>query len=137
MIGPFRGEYRFLSNFYPSPFLLDGHEFPTVEHYYQAEKMISEEDFRRVVKAPTPQDAKRLARSLPMNPAFEADKRAIMLVAVTLKFGQNGDLRAQLVATGNESLAELNTWGDRYWGICGDGQNWLGRILMMVREVYR
>ena len=34
----FKGEYAFLSNFYPSTFILDGKIYPTVEHYFQAQK---------------------------------------------------------------------------------------------------
>jgi len=33
-----RADFVFLSHFYPSPILLDGEIWPTVEHYYQAQK---------------------------------------------------------------------------------------------------
>ena len=30
---------------------------------------------------------------------------------------------------------EGNTWNDTFWGVCnGQGQNWLGKILMLVRS---
>jgi predicted NAD-dependent protein-ADP-ribosyltransferase YbiA (DUF1768 family) len=57
---------------------------------------------------------------------------------VEQKFKLNSKLRAQLLATGNEWLEETNTWGDTFWGVCnGVGQNWLGAILMSVREKLR
>ena len=35
-------------------------------------------------------------------------------------------------------LVEGNTWGDRFWGVCGGvGLNWLGRLLMQVRDEVR
>ena len=33
-----RGMFGFLSHFHPAPILLDGEVWPTVEHYYQAQK---------------------------------------------------------------------------------------------------
>jgi N-glycosidase YbiA len=30
--------FRFLSHFHPAPIVLDGETWPTVEHYYQAQK---------------------------------------------------------------------------------------------------
>ena len=45
------------------------------------------------------------------------------------------ELREQLLATGEAQLIEGNTWNDTFWGVCkGKGQNWLGRILVEVRE---
>lgn len=54
------------------------------------------------------------------------------------KFTQNEDLKAKLLATGNDILEEGNTWGDRVWGtVNGVGENRLGKILMRVREELR
>ena len=40
-----------------------------------------------------------------------------------------------LLATGEEYLVEGNTWGDKYWGVCGGiGLNHLGKLLMQVRD---
>ena len=36
----FHGEYRFLSNFYPVKVEYDGVQYPTVEHAYQAAKVM-------------------------------------------------------------------------------------------------
>jgi len=50
----------------------------------------------------------------------------------------DADLRAKLLATGNEELIEGNTWGDTFWGVCdGKGLNKLGQLLMVVRQMYR
>ena len=51
------------------------------------------------------------------------------------KVYQNDDLADCLVDTGDQPLIEGNTWGDRFWGVCGGtGMNHLGRLLMEVRE---
>ncbi len=47
-------------------------------------------------------------------------------------------LRERLLATGDQTLIEGNTWGDTYWGVCrGVGLNNLGTLLMQVREECR
>ena len=47
-------------------------------------------------------------------------------------------LRAKLLATGDQELAEENTWGDMFWGTCnGQGKNRLGILLMHMRSMIR
>lgn len=111
-----------------------------MEHYYQAYKADSAQGFQHVLSAPTPAEAKRRGRKVGMRPQFEDDKRMIMLNGVLAKFTQHPELRHQLALTGRHELAEVNTWGDRYWGMVSasaglEGENWLGRILMMAREL--
>jgi len=54
------------------------------------------------------------------------------------KFLQNPELRDKLLATNDAYLVEGNNWKDTYWGICnGVGENWLGRILMIVRHALK
>ena len=44
-------------------------------------------------------------------------------------------LRKRLAATAPLDLIEGNTWGDRFWGVYeGEGENWLGRLLMEIRD---
>lgn len=40
MIGPFRGKYRFLSNFWLVPVKLDGEIYPSVEHALKMKRCI-------------------------------------------------------------------------------------------------
>ena len=58
--------------------------------------------------------------------------------AVLRKFERHADLRAILLATGDEEIVE-NAPGDFYWGCGADGsgKNMLGRILMETREILR
>ena len=54
------------------------------------------------------------------------------------KFMRHPELAKQLRTTSPHTLVELNSWGDRFWGVCrGRGQNHLGRILMAVRDALR
>jgi predicted NAD-dependent protein-ADP-ribosyltransferase YbiA (DUF1768 family) len=56
-----RSEFGFLSHFHPSPILLDGRIWPTVEHYYQAQKSDQPAYREAVWSATSPGIAKRLA----------------------------------------------------------------------------
>ena len=55
----FKDDYRFLSNFYPSPFVYNDVYFSTNEHFYQAHKAIDRNDFLQIAQAPTPGAAPR------------------------------------------------------------------------------
>jgi ribA/ribD-fused uncharacterized protein len=57
---------------------------------------------------------------------------------VRRKFELHPELRAMLLATGEEAIAEANP-ADRYWGVGGDGTglNKLGQIMTRVRTELR
>lgn len=130
----FTGPYRFLSNFYSAPVMLDGMVYPTVEHAFQAAKS-SHPGYRENVRlASSPGQAKRISRTAPLRDDWESVRLQIMADLVWLKF-QDPNLRRQLIATAGRRLVEGNDWGDKFWGcVRGIGQNHLGRILMNVRE---
>ena len=133
-ISEFRGEFRFLSNFWPSVVVLDGIEFANVEAAYQAAKSLDIEFRLKVKAAKTPGDAKRLGKSLVLRPDWNDVKLSIMEQLLRQKF-QDEILAKQLLATGNEELVEGNTWGDVFWGVCrGVGENNLGKLLMRIRD---
>ena len=134
MIDKFDGEYAFLSNYSASPFRINYVLFPTMEHYFQANKADNQNDYLHIAYAPTPGEAKRLGRKIQLRPDWEEIKDNVMLTGLRKKFA-NPELRNLLLATGDEELVEGNYWGDTYWGVCnGVGQNKLGKLLMQVRE---
>ncbi|MEN9217237.1 MAG: NADAR family protein [Gloeomargarita sp. HHBFW_bins_162] len=132
--------YGYLSNFSPHPIRLDGHTWPTVEHYYQAQKFVGTPDEYLVAKIrqlPTPMLAAQTGRNpqYKRRPDWEAIKRDVMLKAVRCKFTTHPDLTRLLLATGTEELVE-NSPIDTYWGCGPNGTGWnhLGKILMQVRQ---
>jgi ribA/ribD-fused uncharacterized protein len=135
VIDRFDGEHRFLSNFLPEPVVFARIEYPTVEHAFQAAKTHDRALKLAVTAAPSPGAAKRMGRKLPLRADWERVKTDIMRTLVRLKFSTHQELRELLLATREARLIEENTWDDTFWGVCkGKGQNWLGRILMEVRE---
>lgn len=142
MISEFRGEFAFLSNFYACEVEFEGEVYPTVEHAFQAAKTENPEERARVRSAKTPKGAKMLGRRVTLRPGWDYQRVDVMKELVRKKF-HHPKMREKLLATGDEELVEGNTWHDRYWGRCicpkhdGDGLNWLGRILMRIREELR
>lgn len=134
MINQFRGEYRFLSNFYPSIVVYDN-VYPTVEHFFQAMKTKDTSIREAFALLPTPGDAKKLGRKLTLREDWEQMKFDVMELGLRKKFS-DPDLAKRLVETYPHDLIEGNWWNDKIWGICfktNEGENHLGRILMIVR----
>ena len=138
IIQEFKDEFRFLSNFYPSSIVLDGICYPTAEHAYQAYKTLDKNKRQGFSYIETPGLAKKAGRALEIRKDWDNVKLAIMFRIVFEKFKQNPRLVEMLLSTENAWLVEGNNWGDSYWGKSfktQNGENWLGRILMLVRSV--
>ena len=138
VIGPFDGEYRFLSNFFASSVVLDGEEYPSVEHAYQAAKTLVHSEQQQIKLAETPGKAKRLGRRVTLRSDWENVKIDVMARLVKQKFVSHSELTTKLLATGEAYLVEFNNWHDSFWG-CSDGygENHLGQILMQTRNELR
>ena len=135
-----RERYACLSNFAPYPFELDGRVWPTVEHYFQAQKFPGSPYQEEIRSAAMPTKAKQLGRSRahPLRADWERVKEEVMRRAVLQKFESRAELREVLLGTGDEELVEAAP-RDYYWGCgaSGTGRNRLGQILMEVREALR
>lgn len=153
VIPRFEGEYRFLSNFAPSPIsvtplrIAERLVFPTGEHMFQALKYkaidpavgMRHQYVHSVISDPDPNHAKKMGRKVKIDVAkWESIRIEMMRQTVWEKFKQNGLLVPRLLDTDSAMLVEGNTWGDTFWGrVDGRGYNLLGSILMEVRGFYR
>lgn len=143
VIDRFEGGYAFLSNFYPVAITVSvpiggGYsskfDMPSVEHAYQAMKCADRPSWERIYQAETPGKAKRLGRTVQSRQGWDGMKVSVMRDLLTQKF-QYPPLEALLLQTRHAIMIEGNDWGDRFWGqVDGEGENWLGRLLMMVRD---
>lgn len=139
------------SNWYTSPFVEDDIEFRTVEHYmmYHKAKLMGDETIMQsVLGTDNPATVKALGRKVKN---FDADLWSkncyqIVLRGNILKFQNHPQLKAKLLATGENTIAEAADY-DKIWGIGLNaaqarkvkpsewkGQNLLGEILMEVRS---
>eukprot|EP00928_Gymnodinium_smaydae_P066326 TRINITY_DN49359_c0_g1_i1.p1 TRINITY_DN49359_c0_g1~~TRINITY_DN49359_c0_g1_i1.p1 ORF type:complete len:195 (+),score=19.45 TRINITY_DN49359_c0_g1_i1:68-586(+) len=115
------------------PISVDGREWPSTEHYFQAMKFEGTPLADRVRETIHPLEAKRLGRTGRLRPDWERVKYEVMLRAVRAKFQQHADLRAKLLSTAPFPIVEhcLDAeWGD---GGNGSGKNLFGQVLTRVR----
>jgi ribA/ribD-fused uncharacterized protein len=129
-------EFRGFSNFAPSPMVIRGKRYATVEHYFQSMKFVSPMWQEAIRVAPTPARAKQLGASkdYEIRDDWQKIREPIMLEALRAKFKQNAGLLQQLKDTGARPLVEAGP--DAFWGEgrLKNGKNRLGKLLMQVRE---
>ncbi len=136
----FRGEYDFLSNFYPREIYFLGIKFPTAEHAYVAAKTTDQFIRQEIAKLSTPGKAKRFGRELDLRPDWDDIKVDVMKNLIFRKFLDDLDLRERLHAIPDDiEIIEHNTWHDNFWGVCEcgkceGGQNILGSLLQATRK---
>ena len=159
MIEQFKDDYRWLSNFWLA-IIIDrqGVVQPASEYVYQTEKTLKESERIWISEARSCGEAKRRGQQVTLRPDWNEIKVSRMMYVSLLKYEQHEDLRRKLVATDGHTLIEGNCWNDWFWGAipynpnaqgqsglplwegtdCAwAGYNWLGRILMMVRDMYK
>lgn len=129
--------FGFFSNFSRYSIILDGREWPTTEHYFQAQKYINTPRYEDIANAPTPRIAADLGRvrSIPIRPDWEEIKNEIMKKCVLEKVNTYKEIKNALISTGDQEIIEDSPI-DYYWG-CGKdgtGKNMLGKILMEIRK---
>ena len=131
--------YYEFTNFSSYPIKLDGKEWPTTEHYFQAQKFIGTPYAEAIRKQRYPRGAFDMSRNPNVSRWRRGDwdqvKDDVMLKCLRAKFTQHKDLKKMLLDTGERNLIE-HTFNDSYWGDGGDGsgQNKLGKLLMQVRK---
>ena len=152
-INSFRGRFVFLSNFYPCKIEHKGIEYPSVEHYYVALKVTGMQfidgvyytapDFRELIaRILDAGDVKKLGRRVKVRSDWNEKKLEFMEWGIREKF-KDPKLGEMLLDTGDLELIEGNNWHDVYYGKCschkcnGSGENYLGKILMKIREELR
>ncbi len=132
--------YGEFSNFAPYAIRLKDKTWPTVEHYYQAQKFAGQPDEEQIRHARSAKHAARMGRDRKrtMRNKWDCYRDEVMLGAVKAKFAQHPDLERLLLSTGKLQLVE-HTRHDSYWGDGGNGsgRNMLGRYLMRVRREIR
>jgi ribA/ribD-fused uncharacterized protein len=132
--------YGEFSNFSAHPFTLNGRNWPTSEHYFQAQKFAGTAHEEEIRLLSSPMVAARAGRSRqrPLRSDWEVVKDDIMREALKAKFTQHPDLKALLLSTEDAVLVE-HTRNDSYWADAGDGsgKNRLGELLMELREQLR
>lgn len=139
------------SQWWESPFEVEGIIYKTAEHWMMAKKAELFEDtaiLEKIIVCKSPAEAKKLGREVKnyeeqkwLNHRFQIVKEGNLH-----KFNQNNDLKTMLLNTGNRILVEASPV-DAIWGIgmasdhkdCAHPERWrglnlLGFALMEVRD---
>jgi ribA/ribD-fused uncharacterized protein len=139
------------SQWFPSPFTLDGVYYGCCEQFMMAEKarvFDDEDSLRQILAAHHPREQKSLGRKVRDFDAglWNSACRGVVFTANLAKFSQNDALRERLLNTGDRTIVEASPV-DTIWGIglapndpkaCQPdqwrGTNWLGIALMQTRD---
>lgn len=133
----------FLSNFYLTPIMYGGRTYQSAEHLYQAATCVERIDRDKIRETTSPRSVKILARFLKKRPEWDNEKLIrTMFKTLKLKF-RKAWLKKLLQATGDAKLVHLNYWHDTFYGVCictqhkRTGKNWLGVLLMKLRDEFK
>jgi ribA/ribD-fused uncharacterized protein len=101
-------QWGWLSQFAPFPCTLDGVEWPTAEHYYQAQKTTDPAERERIRAARTAKEALDLGRRAKHHRSdwTLAVKMAFVERVVRAKLAAYPELREKLLATGDAVIRE-------------------------------
>jgi ribA/ribD-fused uncharacterized protein len=130
------------SQWYPSPFTVDGVSYPTAEHWMMAGKarLFGDADAeRRVLAAPHPKAAKAIGRQVRgfVERRWLDERFELIVRGNVAKFEQHAAMGEFLLGTGDRVLVEASPV-DRIWGIglaadderAGDPELWRGLNLL-------
>ena len=139
-IKEFKGRYRFLSNFYLTPVIIDGMQFRSAEHAYMSFKSNNKDWKLKCMSTDIPPgQIKKLSKDIVLVEHWDKNKTHTMEKVIWAKF-QSQLMKEQLLETGDAIIEEGNEWNDRFWGVdlkTGIGENNLGIILMKTRDKLR
>mmetsp|Transcript_2290 Transcript_2290/g.3797 ORF Transcript_2290/g.3797 Transcript_2290/m.3797 type:complete len:184 (+) Transcript_2290:32-583(+) len=143
------------SNWCPAKFKTDdGILFQNSEQYmmWGKAKLFGDETMaQKILETPDPRQVKGLGRKVRNfdGKLWNKEAKNIVRDGCLLKFRQNKTMNETLLSTGNKMLVEASPH-DSIWGIGLDaaaarkvkeedwpGTNWLGQVLMEVREILR
>lgn len=139
--------YGWLGNMSPYPVFYQGYEYSTAEALFQCLRFDDEDVIQEIWEQASPMAAKMKAKKhrqkMVIAPCSAPDINHMEMVLM-LKIEQHGELRTQLLATGNSTIIEDCTKRRRatFWGaalIDGEwkGENRLGKLWMELRERLR
>jgi ribA/ribD-fused uncharacterized protein len=152
--GEDKGEFRTFSNQAEYPIQINDIRYPSVEHYFQAQKAKEfgdEETYKKMLDTPSGKAVKALGKKVTNfhKEVWDAKRLEIMMRGVKAKFVQHPELQKQLLETGDRQIGEADARSS-FWGIGTSentdksadpskwkGQNRLGKILMALRDEFK
>ena len=146
----FFSENVHMSNFAPTPFVLNGIKYETAEQALMYQKAIvcgDREAAEVVLRTKSQRRVKRLGMSIKSVQRWENEKEQHMKDILRAKYEQNDDIKQKLLATGDRPLIEATN--NPFWGAGAHltskeitegtwrGKNTLGLLLQDLRRTLR
>jgi hypothetical protein len=131
-------DYNWLRNDYVcNGIVVNGITYPSVEFAFQAAKTNDPLIKQQIAKAFSVKEAKRIGRSVSLNPNWDDIRGMVMEGLLRKKFTYNDDLANHLINTDDATI--ICAGYDEYWGTGknGAGDNILGQILELIRDELR
>lgn len=147
-------DHSCLSQWYDSPFTVNGNTYPTAEHWMMAHKALlfnDKEAYEKILATQNPGEAKKIGREVKNFSAevWEDNAYELVIAGNIHKFNQHPALTTFLLNTGDTVLVEASP-ADTIWGIGlakdnphstdvskWKGTNLLGFALMEARDFLR
>ncbi|KAJ3318017.1 hypothetical protein HDU76_000953, partial [Blyttiomyces sp. JEL0837] len=149
-----QSQYNFLHNSSPYPVWVEGVTYPTAEHYIQSSKFlpIRPDLATQIVQARSVKDAINLASAYKdfVSPDWhQGRKMQVMKTCLDHKFTQHSEVMRGLLGThgkvivnkgygsgGSNDHIKADKVEESFWGVGKDGKgsNWVGRLLMELRD---
>ncbi len=120
-----------LQNDYPATVVHAGREYRSVEHAYWALSTDDPEWRDRIAGALHGYQAEAIGQDAPRRDNWPAIRLAVAAALLRDKFDRHPAIAATLLGTGDARIRHDRT-GSRFWR--GDGANWSGRLLELVRS---
>ncbi len=129
--------WQYLSPFSAHRIAIWGEVFATVEHAYQAARILPGPEREAIKQTGSPMDAWREGQKYKHNPALadpNFDKDAVMEELFRAKLAQHADIAEILKESGDRELLKVYPT-DYYWGTGADGsgENKMGKLWMKLR----
>ncbi|WP_457033569.1 NADAR family protein [Kitasatospora sp. P5_F3] len=123
-----------LRNDYPAPIIVGRVSYPSVAHAYWAMSVAQPEISAAITTADTSAAARTLAAGTPRREGWEHARTAVMTSLLRAKYDQHPELAEILLETDDATVIyddmDSDFWGDN----AGQGRNWTGRLLELVRS---
>jgi ribA/ribD-fused uncharacterized protein len=136
------------SQWFPSPFVVEGVTYSTAEHWMMVKKALlfgDQEQYEKILSSDSPAKAKQCGRAVKnFDPqTWETNAFAFVVEGNQHKFSQHAAMQDFLLSTGDSVIVEASPF-DKIWGIGTrahekdpfqwKGKNLLGFALMQVRD---
>lgn len=116
---------------YPRPIRYGDRTYPSVHQAFWAAALAGPAG-TELPDGPTPYAVEAAAREAGIRADWPERRLAVMTALLRRRFANEPDLAELLRSTGTARI-HCQKWNDLYWGHDNNGENWLGRVLELLR----